>query len=47
MSGDQLKHAEDEESGEGEQPEGIDVNDLPTKARREAEDEIMETPAAP
>jgi hypothetical protein len=38
---------EDAESGEGVQPEGTHVTDLATKARREAEDEMLETPAAP
>ena len=46
MSGDRSEDVEDKES-EAEKPEGTDLNDLPTKARREAEDEIMETPAAP
>jgi hypothetical protein len=47
MSGNRPEDAEDEESGEGGQPPGTEINDLPTKARREAEDEMMETPAAP
>jgi hypothetical protein len=40
-------HTEDEESSDGDQPQNAEIDDLPTKARREAEDEIMETPAAP
>ena len=47
MSGDRPEDAEDEESGEGDQPQGTEINDLPTKARREAEEEMLETPAAP
>jgi hypothetical protein len=41
------EHAEDVESGNDVQPQGTHVTDLPTKARREAEDEMLETPAAP
>jgi len=47
MSGDRSEHDEDDESGEGDQPQGPEIEDLPTKARREAEDELLETPAAP
>jgi hypothetical protein len=38
---------EDAESDNGVQPQGTLFTDLPTKARREAEDEMLETPAAP
>ena len=47
MSGDRSEHAEDEENSDGDQPQGTEINDLPTKARREAEEEMLETPAAP
>jgi hypothetical protein len=40
-------HVEDAERDNGVQPQGTHVTDLPTKARREAEDEMLETPAAP
>jgi len=46
MSGDRTEDVEDEKGGEGDQLDDADVND-PTNARREAEDEMMETPAAP
>jgi hypothetical protein len=39
--------AEDGDSGEGDQPQATHVNDVPTKIRREAEDEMLEMPAAP
>jgi hypothetical protein len=38
---------EDADSGKAGEPEPSHVNDLPTKTRREAEDEMLETPAAP
>ena len=38
--------AEDADSDKAGEPEPSHVNDLPTKARREAEDEMLETPAA-
>jgi len=47
MSGDRSEHAEDEENDEGKQPQGAETNDLPTVTRREAEEEMLETPAAP
>jgi hypothetical protein len=46
MSGDRTEDVEDEEGGEGDQLDNADVSD-PTNARRTAEDEMMETPAAP
>jgi hypothetical protein len=39
--------AEDAESGKDAEPQGTHVPDLPTETRREAEDEMLETPAAP
>jgi len=39
--------AEDEESPQDGSPNGTHVNDLPTKMRREVEDEMLEMPAAP
>jgi len=47
MSGDRSEHAEDEESRDGDQPQGAETNDLATVTRREAEEELLETPAAP
>ena len=47
MRGDKSEYVEDEESGEGDQPEGTEIEDLPTETRREAEEEMLETPAAP
>ena len=46
MSGDRTEDVEDEEGGEGDQLDNADVSD-PTNSRRQAEDEMMETPAAP
>jgi hypothetical protein len=39
--------SDDAEGGKGGQPLRPRVNDLPTKVRREAEDEMLEAPAAP
>jgi hypothetical protein len=47
MSGNHPEHAEDEERIEGDQPQGTHIDDLPTKTRREVEEEMLETPAAP
>jgi hypothetical protein len=47
MNGGTSDQAEDAESGNGVQPQGTHIPDLPTEARREAEDEMLETPAAP
>jgi hypothetical protein len=45
--GTRSEHSDDAESGNGVQPQGTHIPDLPTEARREAEDEMLETPAAP
>ncbi len=41
------EHVEDDESGECCQPPGKQINDLPTEARRKAEDRLLEMPASP
>jgi hypothetical protein len=45
--GTRSEHDEDAESGKDIQPQDTLVPDLPTEARREAEDGMLETPAAP
>jgi hypothetical protein len=47
MSGIWSEHAEDDESGEDREPQGTHIKDRPTIVRREAEEEMLETPAAP
>jgi hypothetical protein len=48
MEGDtRSEPAKDEESPKDSRPEGTHVNDLPTKVKREVEDEMLEMPAAP
>jgi len=39
--------AQDGASRKDDEPQGTPVNDLPTKVRREVEDEMLEMPAAP
>ena len=41
------EHAGEDGSGECCQPQGKQIHDLPTEARRLAEERMLETPAAP
>jgi hypothetical protein len=45
--GTRSEQGDDAESGKGGRPPRPRVYDLPPKARRKAEEEMLETPAAP